>query len=321
MQAAFPQPEVCETSYSEGASFNGLELEEDQAQAEPADGLNHEYETTTDSLKLYLRNIGQTALLTAGQEVALSKRIENGDIAAQAEMVEANLQLVVSIAKGYLGRGLPFLDLIQEGSLGLIRAVEKFDYRKGYKFSTYATWWIRQSIQKAVADKARIIYLPRHIIEQLQLVNRSRRTLAMEYNREPTSSEIAAEAGLTKDRVEELFDLMDLPESLDAPIGDSDNDLLSTTPSRAPSPEDEVLDKITQEDQIAELRTAIDRLGGKKKTVIIKRFGLDGSKPQTYAEIGVSIGYKRSKTAQLEGEAIEDLRELMAVDAVDETVS
>ncbi len=179
-------------------------------------------EPSLDSLRLYLREIGKVALLTADQEVSLAKRIERGDMLAKQQMTEANLRLVVSIAKGYLGRGLSFLDLIQEGSLGLIRAVEKFDYRKGYKFSTYATWWIRQAVTRAIADKARTIRIPVHMVEKLNRVVHIERQLVQRLGREPRPEEIATELGMTTDEVREIQRMAQLPVSLEKPIGEEE---------------------------------------------------------------------------------------------------
>src|SRR3954454_15458688 len=180
-------------------------------------------EPSLDSLRLYLRSIGRVDLLTAEQEVMLAKRIERGDMGAKQQMIEANLRLVVSIAKGYLGRGLTFLDLIQEGSLGLIRAVEKFDYRRGYKFSTYATWWIRQAVSRAIADKARTIRMPVHKVERLHKIRHAERTLRAELYRDPTPAEIATEVGLSMEEVEAILRTAQTPVSLQAPVGDEDN--------------------------------------------------------------------------------------------------
>ena len=183
-------------------------------------------EPSLDSLRLYLREIGKVPLLTADQEVALAKRIERGDMAAKTHMTEANLRLVVSIAKGYLGRGLSFLDLIQEGSLGLIRAVEKFDYRKGYKFSTYATWWIRQAVTRAIADKARTIRIPVHMVEKLNKVVHIERQLVQRLGREPRPEEIAEELEMTTAEVREILRMAQLPVSLEKPIGEEEESSL-----------------------------------------------------------------------------------------------
>ncbi|MGH3138984.1 MAG: sigma-70 family RNA polymerase sigma factor, partial [Gaiellales bacterium] len=189
---------------------------------EKAPELDLTVEPSLDSLRLYLREIGKVSLLTADQEVSLAKRIERGDMLAKQQMTEANLRLVVSIAKGYLGRGLSFLDLIQEGSLGLIRAVEKFDYRKGYKFSTYATWWIRQAVTRAIADKARTIRIPVHMVEKLNRVVHIERQLVQRLGREPRPDEIALELGMTADEVREIQRMAQLPVSLEKPIGEEE---------------------------------------------------------------------------------------------------
>jgi RNA polymerase primary sigma factor len=183
-------------------------------------------EPSLDSLRLYLREIGKVSLLTADQEVSLAKRIERGDMTAKTQMTEANLRLVVSIAKGYLGRGLSFLDLIQEGSLGLIRAVEKFDYRKGYKFSTYATWWIRQAVTRAIADKARTIRIPVHMVEKLNKVVHIERQLVQRLGREPNAEEIAEELEMTPEEVREILRMAQMPVSLEKPIGEEEDSSL-----------------------------------------------------------------------------------------------
>ncbi|MGH3062086.1 MAG: sigma-70 family RNA polymerase sigma factor, partial [Gaiellaceae bacterium] len=192
------------------------------AEEEKGPKLDLTVEPSLDSLRLYLREIGKVPLLTADQEVTLAKRIERGDMSAKTQMIEANLRLVVSIAKGYLGRGLSFLDLIQEGSLGLIRAVEKFDYRKGYKFSTYATWWIRQAVTRAIADKARTIRIPVHMVEKLNKVVHIERQLVQRLGREPRPDEIAAELEITTEEVREILRMAQLPVSLEKPIGEEE---------------------------------------------------------------------------------------------------
>src|SRR5438094_1296422 len=213
------------------ALFNELErrgidvvVEEPEKEKEPPPPpLQTSYETTTDALQLFLREAGRHPLLTAPQEVELAKRIERGDRAAKSHMIESNLRLVVSIAKNYRNQGLPFLDLIQEGTLGLIRAVEKFDWRRGYKFSTYATWWIRQAVARALADKARTIRMPVHIVERLQKMNRAERTLWTQLGREPTLEEIAEEASLPLQQAREVKAAARASASLDQPVGESDD--------------------------------------------------------------------------------------------------
>ena len=207
-------------------------------------------EPSLDSLRLYLREIGKVPLLTADQEVSLAKRIERGDMTAKTQMIEANLRLVVSIAKGYLGRGLSFLDLIQEGSLGLIRAVEKFDYRKGYKFSTYATWWIRQAVTRAIADKARTIRIPVHMVEKLNKVVHIERQLIQRLGREPRPDEIAEELDMTTEEVREILRMAQLPVSLEKPIGEEEESELGdfVQDEQAESPFDSASLNLRRED-------------------------------------------------------------------------
>ena len=262
-------------------------------------------EPSLDSLRLYLREIGKVPLLTADQEVSLAKRIERGDERAKQHMIEANLRLVVSIAKGYLGRGLTFLDLIQEGSLGLIRAVEKFDHRKGFKFSTYATWWIRQAVTRALAEQGRTIRLPVHVAEQVRRVMRGRRVLAQKLNRDPTTDEIAVEAGFTPERVQELLELIQDPVSLETPVGDGESlygDMVEDT--KTAGPDVETADRLRS----TELAAALDRLNPRMRHVLAQRFGLDGQIPQTLEEVGAGLGITRERVRQLESRALRELR-------------
>ena len=217
-------------------------------------------EPSLDSLRLYLREIGKVQLLTADQEVTLAKRIERGDMGAKTAMIEANLRLVVSIAKGYLGRGLSFLDLIQEGSLGLIRAVEKFDYRKGYKFSTYATWWIRQAVTRAIADKARTIRIPVHMVEKLNKVVHIERQLVQRLGREPSPEEIAEELEITTEEVREILRMSQLPISLEKPIGEEEDSSLGdfVEDEAAESPFDTAQLLLRREDVVARAQRAAE---------------------------------------------------------------
>src|SRR5205085_1458384 len=210
----------------EGEQHKSLPHEQPLAEEVKAPKLDLSVEPSLDSLRLYLREIGKVPLLTADQEVYLAKRIERGDMSAKTQMIQANLRLVVSIAKSYLGRGLSFLDLIQEGSLGLIRAVEKFDYRKGYKFSTYATWWIRQAVTRAIADKARTIRIPVYMVEKLNKVVHIERQLVQRLGREPNPEEIAEELEITTDEVREILRMSQLPVSLEKPIGEEEDSSL-----------------------------------------------------------------------------------------------
>ncbi len=234
-------------------------------------------EPSLDSLRLYLRSIGSVDLLTADQEVELAKRIERGDMAAKRHMVEANLRLVVSIAKSYLGRGLSFLDLIQEGSLGLIRAVEKFDYRRGYKFSTYATWWIRQAVTRALADKSRTIRIPVHMVEKLNRVVHVERSLVQRLGREPEPGEIGAELGWTAREVREVLRVSQMPVSLEKPVGDEDDSELGdfVADDQCESPFETASDNLQRED-VARALAALPR---RDREVLELRYGLNGRHP------------------------------------------
>ncbi|HEY4778036.1 MAG TPA: sigma-70 family RNA polymerase sigma factor, partial [Solirubrobacterales bacterium] len=236
-------------------------------------------EPSLDSLRLYLRSIGRVELLTAAQEVELAKRIERGDMLAKRQMVEANLRLVVSIAKGYLGRGLSFLDLIQEGSLGLIRAVEKFDYRRGYKFSTYATWWIRQAVTRAIADKARTIRIPVHMVEKLNRVAHVERQLVQKLGREPEPAEIAAELRWPVADVRDIQRVSQLPVSLEKPVGDEDESELGdfVADDAVLEPFEEASEHLQKEG----VRKALEALPERERQVIELRYGLGGGEPLT----------------------------------------
>jgi RNA polymerase primary sigma factor len=265
-------------------------------------------EPSLDSLRLYLREIGKVPLLTADQEVSLAKRIERGDMDAKQHMIEANLRLVVSIAKGYLGRGLSFLDLIQEGSLGLIRAVEKFDYRKGFKFSTYATWWIRQAVTRAIADKARTIRIPVHMVEKLNKVVHIERQLVQRLGREPEPEEIAEELEIHADEVREILRMSQLPISLEKPIGeDEDSSLGDFVPDeQAESPFDTASLSLRRED----VELALSALPERERRVIELRYGLDGSQPCTLEEVGRAFGVTRERIRQIENNTLKKLEEL-----------
>jgi RNA polymerase primary sigma factor len=238
-----------------------------------------------DPLQLFLQDIGKVALLTAAQEVELAKRIERGDHRAKQEMVEANLRLVVSIAKRYRGQGLPFLDLIQEGTIGLVRAAEKFDHRRGFKFSTYATWWIRQAVARGLADKARTIRIPVHVVEKLNRIIRSERRLRAELYREPTPAEVAKDAELPAEEVEQILRTAQTPASLDAPVGDEEESEFGQflTDEKMPLPED-VAASVSR--TIA-LRNCLGSLGDRQRRVLELRYGLDGGRPRTLGEVCV----------------------------------
>jgi RNA polymerase primary sigma factor len=282
-------------------------LAEDDSNAKAAK-LDLTVEPSLDSLRLYLREIGKVPLLTADQEVYLAKRIERGDMVAKTQMIEANLRLVVSIAKGYLGRGLSFLDLIQEGSLGLIRAVEKFDYRKGYKFSTYATWWIRQAVTRAIADKARTIRIPVHMVEKLNKVVHIERQLVQRLGREPQPEEIAAELEMTTEEVREILRMSQLPVSLEKPIGEEEESELGdfVEDDSAESPFDTASLTLRRED----VQRALDSLPDRERKVIELRFGLLGQQPFTLEEVGRAFGVTRERIRQIENNTLKRLETL-----------
>jgi RNA polymerase primary sigma factor len=261
-------------------------------------------ETTTDALQLFLREAGRHQLLTAAQEVELAKRIERGDGAAKQRMIQSNLRLVVSIAKNYRNQGLPFLDLIQEGTLGLIRAVEKFDWRRGYKFSTYATWWIRQAVARALADKARTIRMPVHIVERMQKMNRAERTLWMELGREPTLEEIANEASLPLEQAREVRSAARASASLDQPVGDQEDAVFGDfVAGDDPLPEERVEGALRSQ----ALAVALQALGERERQVLILRYGLVDEEPKTLEEIGRRLGLTRERVRQIETEALRKL--------------
>jgi RNA polymerase primary sigma factor len=265
-------------------------------------------EPSLDSLRLYLRSIGRVDLLTADQEVLLAKRIERGDMGAKQQMIEANLRLVVSIAKGYLGRGLSFLDLIQEGSLGLIRAVEKFDYRRGYKFSTYATWWIRQAVTRAIADKARTIRIPVHMVEKLNKVVHVERQLVQEFGREPTPEEIAFELQWTTREVKDILRISQLPVSLEKPIGEEEDSELGdfVEDETAESPFELASENLRREN----VKRALDALPPREREVIEMRYGLRGHKARTLEEVGRAFGVTRERIRQIENNTLKKLEGL-----------
>jgi RNA polymerase primary sigma factor len=265
-------------------------------------------EPSLDSLRLYLRSIGRVELLTADQEIELAKRIEKGDMAAKRHMVEANLRLVVSIAKGYLGRGLSFLDLIQEGSLGLIRAVEKFDYRRGYKFSTYATWWIRQAVTRAIADKARTIRIPVHMVEKLNRVAHVERQLVQRLGREPEPQEIAAELKITVREVRDILRVAQMPVSLEKPVGDEDESELGDFV--ADDQTEEPFEAATENLQREDIQRALDALPERERQVIELRYGLRGHEPLTLEEVGRAFGVTRERIRQIENNTLKKLKQL-----------
>jgi RNA polymerase primary sigma factor len=291
----------------------GIEILEVPVEAPPPPVTQTPLETTTDALQLFLREAGRHRLLTAAQEVALAKRIERGDAEAKAQMIQSNLRLVVSIAKNYRNQGLPFLDLIQEGTLGLIRAVEKFDWRRGFKFSTYATWWIRQAVARALADKGRTIRMPVHIVERMQKINRAERSLWTQVGREPTLDEIAEEASLTPQQVLEVRAAARASTSLDAPIGDQDDAVFGDfVAGDDPLPEETVEVRMRRQ----ALWSALASLPEREREVVTLRYGIDGREPRTLEEIGRRLGLTRERVRQIELESLRRLalvREMQAV--------
>jgi len=261
--------------------------------------------TTQDPLKLYVRQIGDGPLLTPAEERELARRKDEGDEAAKRRLIESNLRLVMSITRNYVNSGVPLLDLIQEGNLGLIRAVEKFDYKMGYKLSTYATWWIRQAVTRAIADQGRTIRLPVHVVDQVRRVMRARRILTQKLNREPLIEEIAKESGFEVKRVRELFDLVEDPVSLETPVGDGDSmygDMIEDVNSERP---DESLAEMLRS---AELQTALAHLSERMRHVLELRFGLTGAVPKTLEEVGAELGVTRERVRQLESRALRELQ-------------
>ena len=261
-----------------------------------------------DPLQLFLEDIAKVDLLTAAQEVKLAKRIERADRRAKQEMVEANLRLVVSIAKRYRKQGLPFLDLIQEGTIGLVRAVEKFDHRRGFKFSTYATWWIRQAVARALADKARTIRLPANVVEKLHKILRSERILRAELYRDPTPAEIAKDVGLSLAEVERILRTAQRPVSLQTPVGDEEDCELGhfLADENLPLPEDAA----HSVSRTAALRDCLDSLDNRQRRVLELRYGLDGGRPRTLDEIGLVFNVTRERVRQIENHSLTKLAAL-----------
>ena len=260
---------------------------------------------SADPLKLYVRQLGDGRLLTPAEERELARRKDLGDDEAKRRLIEANLRLVMSITRHFTRAEVPLLDLIQEGNLGLMRAVEKFDYKLGYKLSTYATWWIRQAITRALADQGRTIRLPVHVAEQVRRVMRARRQLAQKLNRDPSTDEIAAEAGFTAERVVELFELVADPVSLETPVGDGESmyaDLLEDVKSESP----DAASAMTA--RSAELARALASLDERMQQVLLRRFGLDGEAPQTLEELGAELDITRERVRQIETRALRQLR-------------
>src|SRR5919205_312406 len=264
-----------------------------------------EQATAEDPLKLYVRQIGGGALLTREEERELARRKDEGDEEAKRRLIESNLRLVMAITRNYTKANVPLLDLIQEGNLGLIRAVEKFDYRLGYKLSTYATWWIRQAITRALADQGRTIRLPVHVADQVRRLLRARRQLAQKLNREPTLAELARESQQSEERVRELLELVENPVSLETPVGDGESlygDLIEDVHSLAPH------EQSAEQARGRELAGALEQLNPRMRRVLSLRFGLDGEPPQTLEEVGLQLGITRERVRQLETRALRELR-------------
>jgi RNA polymerase primary sigma factor len=303
-------------------------VEEDEEEDEPLDDLEAEaaadfyaaveaggeeadagtIEFSADSLQLFLKDVGKVSLLTAAQEVELAKRIETGDHRAKQEMVEANLRLVVSIAKRYRNQGLPFLDLIQEGTIGLVRAAEKFDWRKGYKFSTYATWWIRQAVARALADKARTIRMPVHVVEKLNKIMRTERKLRAERGREPTNEEIALDLDMTVEEVESIRRTSQTPVSLEKPVGDEEESEFGQFIEDETTPlPDEAADTSFR---AAALAKCLGSLSYRERRVLELRYGLNGEQPCTLDEVGRAFQVTRERIRQIENQGLKKLRAL-----------
>jgi RNA polymerase primary sigma factor len=265
-------------------------------------------EPSVDSLRLYLRSIGRVPLLTAEEEVSLAKRIERGDVSAKQHMIEANLRLVVSIAKGYMGRGMNFLDLIQEGSLGLIRAVEKFDYRRGYKFSTYATWWIRQAVTRAIADKGRTIRIPVHMVERLNKVVYAERALIQQLGRDPSPAEIAAELECSAREVREVLRMAQQPVSLEKPVGDEEDSALADfiEDATAESPF-EVASEALRRQSVKRVLASLPR---REREVLEMRYGITGDRVRTLDEVGRAFNITRERVRQIESRTLKKLQTL-----------
>ena len=259
-----------------------------------------------DPVRMYLKEIGKVPLLSAQEEIELAKRMADGDQEAKQKLAEANLRLVVSVAKRYVGRGMLFLDLIQEGNLGLIKAVEKFDYRKGYKFSTYATWWIRQAITRAIADQARTIRIPVHMVETINKLIRVNRQLLQEYGREPRPDEIAAEMGISEEKVREIIKVAQEPVSLETPIGEEEDSHLGDfiADDVTPAPADVAAFTLLKE----QLMEVLDSLTPREKKVLRLRFGLDDGKARTLEEVGKEFNVTRERIRQIEAKALRKLR-------------
>ena len=285
--------------------MDGME-DEEEVELDKIDLSVPEGVSIEDPVRMYLKEIGKVSLLSADEEIELAKRMEKGDEAAKKRLAEANLRLVVSIAKRYVGRGMLFLDLIQEGNLGLIKAVEKFDYRQGYKFSTYATWWIRQAITRAIADQARTIRIPVHMVETINKLIRVSRQLLQELGREPTPEEIAEEMDMPVDRVREILKISQEPVSLETPIGEEEDSHLGDfiQDDNVPVPADAAAFTLLKEQLVEVLSTLTDR----EQKVLRLRFGLDDGRARTLEEVGKEFNVTRERIRQIEAKALRKLR-------------
>lgn len=306
--------EIYESLESAGVDVgNEFEAEPDVAELAAEEPVEEEVDLSVpegisidDPVRMYLKEIGKVPLLTADEEIEIAKRMEAGDVAARRKLAEANLRLVVSIAKRYVGRGMLFLDLIQEGNLGLIKAVEKFDFRRGFKFSTYATWWIRQAITRAIADQARTIRIPVHMVETINKLIRVSRQLLQEYGREPTPEEIANEMGVTEDKVREIIKIAQEPVSLETPIGEEEDSHLGDfiPDDDAPAPAEAAAFTLLKE----QLIDVLDTLTPREEKVLRLRFGLDDGRARTLEEVGKEFNVTRERIRQIEAKALRKLR-------------
>lgn len=306
--------EIYESLENAGVDVGGeLEAEPDAAEIAAEEPVEEEVDLSVpdginidDPVRMYLKEIGKVPLLTAEEEIEIAKRMEAGDASAKRKLAEANLRLVVSIAKRYVGRGMLFLDLIQEGNLGLIKAVEKFDFRRGFKFSTYATWWIRQAITRAIADQARTIRIPVHMVETINKLIRVSRQLLQEYGREPTPEEIAEEMGITEEKVREIIKIAQEPVSLETPIGEEEDSHLGDfiPDDEAPAPAEAAAFTLLKE----QLIDVLDTLTPREEKVLRLRFGLDDGRARTLEEVGKEFNVTRERIRQIEAKALRKLR-------------
>ncbi len=302
-----PETDTCAV---EGAAEHLFDSADEEASPAPEEAVPRERKelagpNADDPLKLYVRQIGDGRLLTPGEERELARLKDEGDERAKRKLIESNLRLVMSITRNYTRADVPLLDLIQEGNLGLIRAVEKFDYKLGFKLSTYATWWIKQAISRALAEQGRTIRLPVHVADQVRKVTKTRRLLGQKLNRDPSIEEIALEIEITPERVQELLDLVQDPVSLETPIGDGDSMVVDLIPDQsADQPETMTADRA----RASELLIALAKLQPRQRRVVVERFGLDGVRPRTLEEVGSNLGITRERVRQLEARALRELR-------------